>query len=228
MRYLPWMALYLFIMGGTTAFAAKMYEKYDTHQLPSGYIELMVDKTAFQLGESIAFTVVNHFPVPVFVMNQCPEEPLNVYRWEGGVWIQLHASAPDDGECYTEERNVGVPSEDSRSYNFDDWQDLFKTPGVYRIAADIDHYSDVPFQDFVVLAPAEVIEVMDPPEVRYVEKTPKPVVPAVIPVPQPIVEVPLEPEEEYEEDEEDEEDEDEEEEDREDERESEREEDDDD
>lgn len=196
MRYVPWVVLYLFIVGGTTVFGAKLYETYDTHQLPSGYIELAVDKTAYELGESVAFTVINHFPVPVFVMNQCPEEPLNVYRWEHDVWVQLHATARDEGECYAEDRNVGVPSEGSRGYTFDDWPDLFALPGVYRIAANIDHYPDVPFQDFVVRAPRETVEVMDPPLIRYVKETPAPVVPRAVPPlpPEPVV---LEPDVEY-------------------------------
>ncbi len=191
-NYVPWVATYLFIIGAATAFGVSTYEKYNTHQLPSGHIELVIDKTAYQLGEPIAFTVINHFPVPVFVLNQCPEEPLSVYRWENNTWTQLHATAKNDGECRTEERKVSIPSDGSRGYNFDDWPDLFSVPGVYRISAHINHYPDTPFQDFAVLAPAEIIKVVDPPQIRYVREPPPP--PKQIIVPPPILETQIEPE----------------------------------
>ncbi len=173
-RILPWVALYALLLAGTATFATAMYHKYEEHHLPSGNIELTVDKTKYQLGESIGFTVTNHFPVPVYVTNQCPSEPLNVYRWYDGTWIQIHANAKTDGECYSEERNVAVPSEATRSYNFDDWPELFSIPGVYRIAASIDHYSDIPFQDFVVMEPAQIVEVRDTAAVPVNKPNPKP------------------------------------------------------
>lgn len=173
--YVPWAVLYLFIVGGTTTFAAVMLTKYEKQHLPSGSIELSVDKSKYQQGEVVEFTVTNHFPVPVYVTNQCPREPLNVYRWQNTAWVQIHATAKEDGECYTQERDVAVASEATRSYNFSDWPDLFSEPGVYRIAAVIDHYSEIPFQDFVVLEPAEVIEVVDAPQVRYAQEAAQPV-----------------------------------------------------
>lgn len=210
-RYLPWVLVYLFVIGGTTAFGATMYDKYETYRLPSGSIELSVDKTAYQLGETITFTVTNHFPVPIYVTNQCPKEPLNVYRWEEETWIPLYAQSRDADECPEEERDVAIESEESRSYTFNDWPELFEKPGVYRIAAEIDHSNDIPFQDFVVLIPPETIEVVDPPEIRYVDEAPKPTasVPTPLPVfvPAPVVEPTYEDftYEEYDDEEEDEE-----------------------
>lgn len=156
---LPWVFVYLAIITAAVFFGGVTYHKYNEHRLPTGNIELTVDKLSYQLGETVSFTVTNHFPVPVFVTNQCPNEPLSVYRWNNEEWVQLHAVAQDDSECYTQERNVAIPSEATRSYDFSDWEDLFSSPGVYRIAASIDHYADIPFQDFVILEPAEVVQV---------------------------------------------------------------------
>lgn len=161
--YIPWIVLYAVLILGTVAFGASLYKTHDENQLPPGHIELKVNKTRYQLGEVVAFTVINHFPTTVYVTNECPEEPLNVYRWENEQWVQIHDIAEgEDSECYTEPRNVPIPSEGSRSYTFTEWPNLFTRPGVYRIATAIDHYGDVPFQDFVILEPAEVIEVTQP------------------------------------------------------------------
>jgi hypothetical protein len=192
-----------------------MYNKYETRHLPVGSIELSINKTQYQLGEVVGFTLTNHFPVPVYVTNQCPSEPLNVYRWENKEWVEIHATAKDDAECYTQDRNIAVSSEGTRSYDFGDWPQLFGEPGVYRIAAAIDHYGGAPFQDFVVLEPAKIIEVMDPPRVTYEQEDQQPVAPILAPEPQALSPIPdqvevedgyWEQEREYEEEEDDDDD----------------------
>jgi len=162
---LPWILVYAVVLGGVAAFALTSYHRYEERHLPPGSIELTVGKTNYELGEPITFTVTNHFPVAIYVTNGCPREPLSVYRWADDHWTELHATAESDAECYGEERNVAIPSEGSRSYNFDDWPNLFSEPGVYRIATAIDHSSDIPFQDFVIMEAPEVIEVEDIPSV---------------------------------------------------------------
>lgn len=158
--HLLWVILYLLLIGGATAFGAHLYEKNDQDVLPTGSIELLVSKTKYQLGEMVEFTVVNHFPTTIYVTNQCPGEPLNVYRWQDMKWTQIHDTSTDEnGECSSQERDVGIMPEDSRGYDFKDWPNLFKDPGVYRIAMLVQHSNDVFFQDFTVLEPAEVIEV---------------------------------------------------------------------
>jgi hypothetical protein len=175
--YLSWIIVYLLMISGVAAYGATVYQKYDERQLPSGYVQLSVSKSHYQPGETVSFTVTNHFPVAIYVTNECPKEPLNVYRWESEQWIELHDTASDDSECYTEPRRVPIPSEGAQSYDFADWPNLFAKPGVYRIATAIDHYGDVPFQDFVVLEPAEVIQV--PVTVTAPSKpSPTPTVPA--------------------------------------------------
>jgi hypothetical protein len=157
--HIPWVVLYAAFFVGAGVFATSVYREYSEHVLPEGYIELRVSKTQYQPGEVVEFTVVNHFPTPVYVTNECPEEPLNVYRWENNAWVQLHERAlSPDSECYQEARNVLIPSEGSRTYSYKDWPHLFERPGVYRIAAALDYYNELPFQDFVVLKPAVTVQ----------------------------------------------------------------------
>lgn len=159
--HLLWIIFYFLLIGGTVSFGSNLYEKYNEDQLPDGNIELLINKTKYQLGETVEFTVINHFPTTIYVTNQCPKEPLNVYRWQNQKWIQIHDEATsEDSECYSQERNVGILPENSRSYNFKDWPNLFKEPGVYRIAMTVNHYGDLPFQDFVILEAPKIIEIL--------------------------------------------------------------------
>lgn len=156
----PWILVYALFIFGAAAYASYFYVQYDEDQIPTGYVELMLGKEAYQLGETVTFTVVNHFPTIVYVTNQCPEKPFHVFRWVEDEWRELHSVTSDaESECHTEERNVAIPPEGTRTYSFEDWPDLFAAPGVYRIAMVVDHYGDVPFKDFVVLEPPEVIEI---------------------------------------------------------------------
>ena len=154
-----WIGFYIVLFLGIAWFFTNLYNSHSQDRLPSGHIELSVSQERYQLGDSIEFTVSNHFPTTIFVSNQCPEEPLYVYRWTENRWVQIHDIVKSrDSECYKQPRRVPVPANAELTYNFDDWPDLFASPGVYRIVMVVDHYDELPFQDFVVLEPAQVIE----------------------------------------------------------------------
>jgi hypothetical protein len=201
-----WILFYLVLFGGVFAYVNSWYRNHNENQLPSGHIELEMSKTAYQVGETVEFTVRNHFPTTVYVTNHCPQEPLSVYRWEEEKWVELHDIAQGgESTCTSQERNVAIPTENSRTYNFSNWPNLFKEPGVYRIALVVDHYTEIPFQDFVILKPADVVEVMEEPVYRQVPTPTTAVVPIVAPVVVPeVVEEEYEEEDEYEDEEEDE------------------------
>lgn len=196
--HLLWVVFYLLLIGGTVALGENLYERHSQDVLPEGNIELLVSKTKYQVGETVEFTVVNHFPTTIYVTNQCPGEPLNVYRWENKKWTQVH-DTDKDGVCSDQERNVGIMPEGSRGYNFKDWPNLFKEPGVYRIAMVVQHSDDVFFQDFTVLEPVEVIEIKNGKTVSKPTPEIVPNVPALIEEPTPT----YEDEEEYEDEEDD-------------------------
>jgi len=147
LRYhLFWVLIYVALLGFAFAFAWHLYAQYDNDQLPYGEIELVTEKNGYQLGEEIVFTVINHFPTTVYVTNHCPDEPLHVFKWENEDWKQIHDTAQNsDSACYKQERNVAIAPESSRSYNFNDWPNLFNEPGLYRMAMEIDHYTEIPF-----------------------------------------------------------------------------------
>lgn len=156
---MAWVLVYLAFIGSAIVYAKSYISTYEKSKLPSGHIELKLNKIEYQLGETIKFEVINHFPTDIYVLNQCPSEPLNVFKWENEEWIQLHDKVTDkNSDCYNEPRNILIKSERTRVYDFDEWTNLFTKPGVYRVAMTIQGYDDIPFQDFKILEPAKVIE----------------------------------------------------------------------
>lgn len=158
--HLIWVLTYFILIGGSAIASVSLYHKYDQDQLPSGSIEFKISKIKYQLHEPIEFTVVNHFPTTIYVTNQCPGEPLNVFRWQNEQWVQIHDIArAESSSCSLQKRDVGILPEQTVSYHFNDWPNLFAEPGTYRIALSVNYSSELLFQDFNVLKPAETVEV---------------------------------------------------------------------
>lgn len=192
--HILWVAFYIITVSLIAAVAYYYYNKHKEDQFPVGSIELKVSKTRYKPGETVSFSVVNHFPTTIYVNNDCPEEPLDIYKWQNKQWTQIHEDSNEDGVCHKQPRRVAVSPNSSLTYNFKDWPGLFKDPGVYRIVMKIEHYKGYPFQDFVVLKPQEVIEKTTPSQT-----VPAPINTAPAPVTPPRTEEPEEePEDEYE------------------------------
>lgn len=156
---LMWVGIYvlIFVLSGVFAYYI-MHERAEDH-LPSGFVDLKVSSTQYNIGDSIDFTVYNYYPVEIFVLNQCPNEPLHVFKWNENKWEQIHAKADkENSSCSKQSRKIAIPANGSLTYNFNDWPDLFTDPGVYRLVMSVDHSNDLPYQDFRILAPAEIIE----------------------------------------------------------------------
>jgi len=157
--HLLWVAFYIVVVSLIAGVAYYYYHEHKEDQFPVGSIELKVSKPRYKPGETVSFSVINHFPTTIYVTNRCPQEPLDVYIWEDKQWKQIHDIAKDeDSQCFTQPRRVPVAPSSTLSYSFKDWPDLFKKPGVYRIVMKIDHYKGYPFQDFAVLKPQKVIK----------------------------------------------------------------------
>lgn len=158
--HILWVIFYVALFSGFIYLSAKVYNEHNEDKLPSGHIVLSVGKTKYQLNDKITFKIQNNFPNTIYVINNCPEEPLNVYRWENNEWKQIHDTAKDkNSNCYKQPRQIAIGARSSIEYDFEDWPNLFKKPGVYRLVMKLDHYDDLPYQDFVILKPAKVIEI---------------------------------------------------------------------
>lgn len=157
-----WIIFYILLIASLVSVAVYFYNKHDDDLLPPGNIELKVSKERYQPGEVVKFSVTNHFPSTIHVPNSCPEEPLNVYKWNMGKWVQIHDQAKDkDSTCYKQPRRVAIAAESTLQYDYGDWPKLFSKPGVYRIVMEVEHYENFPFQDFVILEERKTIESND-------------------------------------------------------------------
>lgn len=158
-HHLLWILLYVVLIAAIAVFLLHEYREHSQNQLPSGHIELKVSKKRYQPKEIVSFSVTNYFPTAIYVENDCPSEPLHVYKWENNTWIQIRDEAKEKlSSCYKQGRRVAVAANSSVTYNYKDWPELFAKPGVYRLVMKIDHYNELPFQDFVVLEPRKVIQ----------------------------------------------------------------------
>jgi hypothetical protein len=122
-----------------------------THVLPVGQVQLSIPYSTYVVGEVVTFTIKNNFNSPIYLANECPGEPLNVYRQENNQWVRVHDTA-SSVDCPSEQRQIVVPPSGAVNGNFSPWHNLFATPGKYRIVAYVEYYNALPYQDLTIIA----------------------------------------------------------------------------
>ena len=148
-----WVVVYILIAGFIIGGANIAANQVRTHTLPTGDVTLTVLYSKYVVGESINFTIKNNYNSSISILNNCPAEPLAVYRQASdGSWIRQHDYA-SYGACSTEQRQVSVAAGQSVTGSFDPWPNLFVNPGKYRVVAFVEYYNALPYQEFEVIAP---------------------------------------------------------------------------
>ncbi|MFA5003832.1 MAG: hypothetical protein WC498_00970 [Candidatus Saccharimonadales bacterium] len=127
-----------------------------TRAIPVGGIVLGTTYSQYLLGDPVSFSVTNNYNSKIYITNQCPGEPLAVYRQTNGTWVRLHGTANAE-DCQDEQRQVGIPSNSKVTLSLAPWHSLFNQAGKYRLVAIIDGYSSLPYVDFEVVAPPTAI-----------------------------------------------------------------------
>lgn len=149
---IKWGLLYLAVF---CIFMSGLYiaaNKIKTHTLPVGQIELTVPYSQYLVGEVVSFSLKNNYNSPVYITNNCPSEPLAVYRLEEGVWKRQHETTSKNN-CPNQERQVSIPANGVVHGTFEPWRNLFSKPGKYRVVAFVEFYNYLPFQDFEIITP---------------------------------------------------------------------------
>lgn len=136
----------LFIFGMFEAAA-----RIRTHTLPVGQVQLKIPYSKYLVGEAISFTITNDYNSSIYVTNNCPAEPLAVYRLENGSWIRQHDQA-SLSDCPNQQRQISVPAKGEVSGSFAPWHNLFARTGKYRVVAYVEHYHALPYQEFEIIA----------------------------------------------------------------------------
>lgn len=148
--HLMWSLFYLIaasiFVGGFLLVAGRIR----TYYMPTGAVLLNIPYKTYLVGEPITFTLTNNYDSAIFVNNKCPQEPLAVYRQEGGEWVRLHGSTSLTN-CKNTDRQVKVESGGTQSGSYANWPTLFSQPGKYRVVAYVEYFNIAPYQDFEVI-----------------------------------------------------------------------------
>jgi len=148
---------YVVLILGVLVLAWIVYSSHRGIELPYGKINLKMSKQKYQPNDEVSFSVTNNLPDTVYVANNCPNEPFAIFKWQTNSWARIHDKVKSqDSLCYKQPRNVPIPANSTVTYHFSDWENLFSSPGVYRVAMEVDHYNQIPYQDFAILEPAPV------------------------------------------------------------------------
>jgi hypothetical protein len=113
-------------------------------------ISITVDQPQYQVGQIVTITLSNATSTNVYVANNCPNAPLQVYKMEGTAWVPINAAAAQS-KCAGEPQNYEIPADRSIKANYRYWPTLFAQPGRYRIVANIESFSAGPSADFTVI-----------------------------------------------------------------------------
>jgi len=153
--YVFWFFFYVAIISLSAFGLIKAADRIKTHTLPVGSIELSVPYSKYLVGEPITFSITNNYNGNVYVVNNCPSEPLEVYRLENGKWVRQHDQV-EISKCDKNSRLVNVPAKGIVHGSFAAWKNLFSEPGKYRIVAYVEYYNELPYQDIEVILPPTI------------------------------------------------------------------------
>lgn len=148
--YLKWALFWVLTLVFFFAGSYILLDRIQTHAVPVGKLELRVPYSRYNLGEDIYFSLTNKYNGTIYVSNNCPSEPLMVYKLTAGKWVRIHDKAEAE-ECPDQDRQIALPPNAVVTDSFAKWDNLFSTPGKYRIVAFVEYYDDLPFADFEIV-----------------------------------------------------------------------------
>lgn len=120
--------------------------------LPSNKVQLQMSKQSYKVGEVVRYTIVNGLTNAILVANNCPNEPLMVFRQQQGTWVRIHDTATNSDKCLSEPRSYAIVPNAQVSSTYLFWPKLFNTPGRYQIVAPVEGYANGPSAEFEVVA----------------------------------------------------------------------------
>ena len=149
-NYIKWVIFYSLLIIFTLFGLYQVAAHVRTHGLPAGSMVLSVPYTKYVVGEEITFVLKNNFNSVVFISNNCPQEPLAVYKQVSGSWVRQHDQTSEEN-CVDEARSIGVAPNGDVKGSFAKWKNLFSTPGKYRVVAYVEYYNSLPYADFEIV-----------------------------------------------------------------------------
>lgn len=143
-------ALPVLVMASFGLVGAQTTHHMFAQALPTPTLGLTVSKSEYRVGETVIATLSNTSAEDAYVINNCPNEPLNVSRLTSAGWEPVQNAAPV-AKCAGEPRDYEIPANRSIRVSYGSWPMLFDDPGTYRIHAAIEPGQDGPTVEFKVV-----------------------------------------------------------------------------
>lgn len=155
--YIRWGLFYIVVILAAAFFLIQIANGMRTYNAPSGTVQLRIPYDKYLEGETITFAVTNNYNSSISVANNCPEEPLAVYKLVGNTWKRIHDKAKAK-DCKAKSRFIEIPAGETVRSNFGAWPNLFDEPGKYRVAVFIEYFNSVSYQDFEVIKKPKIVK----------------------------------------------------------------------
>lgn len=149
--YFVWLIFYILLIGGAILLFNYFAGNLRTYTIPSGEISISTKYDTYLVGEPISFTLKNNYNSTVYMKNDCPNEPIAIYRYVNKAWKRQHA-VTSKSKCTTRDQLIAVHSGVTQDRSLEDWSSIFKTPGIYRIAVMVEYFNTVAYKDINVIA----------------------------------------------------------------------------
>lgn len=153
-KLIGFVIFYSLLLCGFAFGVYKFAEGIESYTLPAGSIELNSEYSSYVVGEPVKVSIKNNLNTTIYIKNECPNEPLNVYRWENEKWTAI-TEKTSASSCTNKQREIGIKPNSTQIVSYEPWNKLFAVPGKYRVLAAVGGFRSFPYIDFVVIAPVE-------------------------------------------------------------------------
>jgi cyclophilin family peptidyl-prolyl cis-trans isomerase len=124
-----------------------IFERF--RSLPADAAEIVLSKESYEVGEEIIFGVQNRTDKVIMVDNECPYEPLEIYRWNDSRWEHIKAQAKV--ECRTGDQEIVIEPHSLVGSTFLPWSKIiFNETGKYRLELKIHGFANVFYKEFEI------------------------------------------------------------------------------
>ena len=119
--------------------------------LPRDAVEIILSKSQFTVGEEIYFGILNNSDRILEIENECPREPLEIYKLAGDSWQHIKGEA----EVKCSQKHIVLEPGELKGSSFLPWQNiLFNSPGTYKIVVEIEGYKSE-FEEIFTIIPRQ-------------------------------------------------------------------------
>ncbi|TAN57151.1 hypothetical protein EPN15_05080 [Patescibacteria group bacterium] len=117
--------------------AVKLSIHTDLPVLPRDAIEIVLSKSQYAVGEEIYFGILNNTDRILQIENECPREPLEIYKLSGSYWQHIRGEA----EVKCSQKHIALDPGELKGASFLPWQKiLFNSVGTYKIVVEVEGY----------------------------------------------------------------------------------------